>query len=886
MTEISLRAYCDEVRELIKADSYDQAIAICQHILRIYPKYLEAYRLLGQACLEKEMHSEAEDFFNRVLIADPEDFIAHVGLSIIYEERDLDEAIWQMERAFELAPDNAEVVRKELRRLYMRRDKVEKPRIKPTRGGLGRVYAKGRQLQQAIEEFKVVLEEDEGRVDIQVALAEALWRNGQRLEASELCSSILEKLPNCLKANLIWGEVWFHSDNEGLKEEATARLAIAQALDPENTVAQELLGHLSPLSPQIKEIPRLEDVIVAPEVEVVEKPPSVAAPEITSVDEEALDLLRQAREKTPEPVAEEPELEPMMVEPAAEVTGPAEAEEVPDWLRHLRDLSEEPGKGIEEAPVGPQALVEEDVEEPAVLQPSEVEEEGEIPDWLQQLRGRATEGAPPSEEMGLPMAEEEEEEIPDWLRQLGREPVEARVSELPTPEGLGAEEIEETPAWLKETGEAAPEGPGIGVEALAEEAFTGEAAVPDGEEVPTWLHGPREEGTEEPVQAMEPPEIPEAEAAPGEEAAPAEAAPVEEEEIPAWLRILREEGLEEPTLEEVPAEEVVAEAEVPEAEVAPAEAVPVEEEEIPAWLRILQEEGLEEPTLEEVPAAEEVVAEAEVPEAEAALAEAVPVEEEEMPAWLRILREEGLEEPTLEEVPAEEVVVEAEVPEAEVAPAEAVPVEEEKIPAWLRILREEELEEVPVEEVLAAEEVVAEAEVPEAEVALAEAVPVEEEEIPAWLRILREEELEEVPVEEVPAEAVELPEVEEVPIAVEAVAEEVPEEAVPLKPELVEAPSTIAECQARLEIEPKDYDTRLSLARAYHKEGDREAAFDQYGKLIRSGRLIEMVIKDLERASREAPDQSTMWQLLGDAYVKAGRLQKALESYREALARL
>ncbi len=69
MTEISLRAYCDKVEELIKTDSHDQAIAICQHILRIYPKYLEAYRLLGQACLEKGMHSEAEDFFNRVLSA-------------------------------------------------------------------------------------------------------------------------------------------------------------------------------------------------------------------------------------------------------------------------------------------------------------------------------------------------------------------------------------------------------------------------------------------------------------------------------------------------------------------------------------------------------------------------------------------------------------------------------------------------------------------------------------------------------------------------------------------------------------------------------------------------------------------------------------------------
>jgi cytochrome c-type biogenesis protein CcmH/NrfG len=47
-----------------------------------------------------------------------------------------------------------------------------------------------------------------------------------------------------------------------------------------------------------------------------------------------------------------------------------------------------------------------------------------------------------------------------------------------------------------------------------------------------------------------------------------------------------------------------------------------------------------------------------------------------------------------------------------------------------------------------------------------------------------------------------------------------------------------------------------------------------------------MVVEDLEQVRREAPDQSAVWQLLGDAYVKMDYLQKALESYQEALARL
>jgi thioredoxin-like negative regulator of GroEL len=222
------------------------------------------------------------------------------------------------------------------------------------------------------------------------------------------------------------------------------------------------------------------------------------------------------------------------------------------------------------------------------------------------------------------------------------------------------------------------------------------------------------------------------------------------------------------------------------------------------------------------------------------------------------MREEGVEEPALEEALAEEVAAEA-------APVEeAAPAEEEEIPAWLRILREEGLEEPTLEEALTAEDLVAEAEVMEREAAPAEVAPVEEEEMPAWLRIMREEGLEEAPMEEVVAEAVEPPKVEKIE----------------------EIPTTIAECEARLETNPNDYETRLSLARAYHVEGDREAAFDQYGKLTRSGRLLEMVIEDLERASRDAPDESTVWHLLGDAYVKAGHLQKALESYQEALARL
>jgi tetratricopeptide (TPR) repeat protein len=255
VVEVSLREYCDEVKGLIESGSYDKAVAICQHILRYYPKYVEAYRLLGEAYLEKGDYSEAEDSFRRVLSADPEDFTARIGLSIIYDERgSLEEAIWQMERAFELLPGNAEV-RSELRRLYKRYDGVERPKIGLTTGALGRLYARGELLEEAIEELGKLLEKKPELIDVQLALAEALWRSEQRLEAAEVCSDILEKLPNCLKANLILGEIWI---NRGYREEGEAHLMVAQALDPENEIAQELFGPSSPLPLRTVKIPRFD----------------------------------------------------------------------------------------------------------------------------------------------------------------------------------------------------------------------------------------------------------------------------------------------------------------------------------------------------------------------------------------------------------------------------------------------------------------------------------------------------------------------------------------------------------------------------------------------------------------------------------------------------
>lgn len=272
VSEVSLGVYCAEVEELIESRAYDEAIAACRHVLGHHPKCIEAYRLLGRACLEKGEYAEAADLFKRVLGADPENLTARSGLSRIHEEEGrLDEAIWQMEQAFELAPYQ-EAIRNQLRLLYTRRDGIEAPRIKLTRGALGRLYTRDGLLQQAIAEFKSLLEEDCDLIDIQLALAEALWRDRQGQEAARACHAILAKLPYCLKANLILGEIWLSS---GREDEAEALFHIARTLDPENVLSQALFGDRSPVPAEAVMIPRLEEAPPPPIEEMLEEEPRV-----------------------------------------------------------------------------------------------------------------------------------------------------------------------------------------------------------------------------------------------------------------------------------------------------------------------------------------------------------------------------------------------------------------------------------------------------------------------------------------------------------------------------------------------------------------------------------------------------------------------------------
>ncbi len=347
MARVTLHEYCDEARALMNSRAYEDAVAICRHILQRYPKHIQTYQILGEACLEKGELEEATDIFNRLLRADPENFVAWAGLGIACEDKgQLDEAIRYMERAFGLEPNN-DAIRSTLRRLYGKRDGTEPTRIKLNKVALARLYARGGQYRQAIEEFRSLLEPEPDRTDIKISLAETLWRDGRRVQAAEMAGEILQTSPYCLKAILLLGMIQI---DKGRGDEGSAILAKARGLDPENNLAQVLFGEQSPLPSRTVKIPRVE-----------RKPEPEPAP--TGILEP---IAAPSAEEEPEPVPTE------ILEPIAAPSAEEEAELEPsEILEPIAALSAEEEPEPEPSEI-PEAITAPSAEEEPELEPSEI----------------------------------------------------------------------------------------------------------------------------------------------------------------------------------------------------------------------------------------------------------------------------------------------------------------------------------------------------------------------------------------------------------------------------------------------------------------------------------------------------------------------------------
>ena len=406
MANITLRTYNREIRNLIDSGDTEAAIEHCHQILRYYPKHVDTYRLLGEAYLAVKQHNDASDIFQRVLSSIPDDFVSHVGMSVIREEDEkLDEAIWHMERAFEVQPANT-TIQGELLRLYGFREGVRPHKVRLTRGALARMYIKGDLYQQAIAEIHAALSEDQNRLDLKILLADVYQKMGQENEAAEVASDVLTKLPFSFDANYIM-----------------AKFLIDSGRDKEAQIYQDRLKEIDPYASkaimQDTAVESIPDQAVTVE-ELGTAPSDVKEGVEADVSQESIEIehvagamaIHEPDDTTPldTELSEGPSETPVIIpiEKGEEAEEHIQPTQRSDWLQETVD---EPALEDDTKPVLVSGIEEIQVEY-GELEPDTLPDElANIPDWLAELAEEETlqESATDSEPGGA----REDETLPE-----------------------------------------------------------------------------------------------------------------------------------------------------------------------------------------------------------------------------------------------------------------------------------------------------------------------------------------------------------------------------------------------------------------------------------------------------------------------------------------
>jgi hypothetical protein len=305
----------------------------------------------------------------------------------------------------------------------------------------------------------------------------------------------------------------------------------------------------------------------------------------------------------------------------------------------------------------------------------------------------------------------------------------------------------------------------------------------------------------------------------------------------------------------------------------PVEKQPVDDNDTAAWLRSLDEEESEP---EPVSASDDTamwLKSLDEPEPAAPGAQVLPADD--MPAWLQGIDEEKV--PAAESVvPASEAVDESDwmsAIEEPVATAEPVTADED-VPSWLKGIDEE---------------------------SSITPVSLPQDDLPAWMRDETGEVVAEPtkieptrptdwhPIEERQPEPP-APVVQAQPKPVEPVREKpksAPVKRAASKPVEVKPATPSAPYREPVTIRgtgmlTMPVDSILDSARSELSRSNIPGALETYAKLIRKGRFLDEVIFDLRDALYRYPVEVSIWQALGDAYMRANRLQDALDAYTKA----
>jgi competence ComEA-like helix-hairpin-helix protein len=694
MAKVPLRVYSREIEDAIEENQIEEAIAHCHHIIKTFPKHIETYRLLGKAYHESQRYGNAADIFQRILSSIPNDFISHLGMSIIREdEGNLDAALWHMERAFETQPYNS-AIQGELRRLFGKRDGMEPPKIRLTRGALARMYAKGNLFDQAIAELRATLAEDPQRADLQVMLAEMYAKSGQTTESLDICSSLVQRFPYCLEANRIMAELLPEAERGADIKLCRQRL---QELDPYEAFVTQKIPTAEDVSDQAVLIPRLDWEGVPVVAENNDEPEWAATAGVRLRDSDD-----QTEEELPEWLAAAPNTDfSFDRDNQDKVEGGQSEENIPGWME-AAGWGSSAGESDESAASFVFDEEENDNSESGAV-------EANVPGWLQNI---APEGSELSDgNIGQPItAASLDEDIPDWLSSEINQPSDnfeatqpdqdQNQSEDHTP-GLATETEDDVPEWLQGLGAGS-----VASGAVAAIADMGSNNIEDvQDESPDFLRDPSS-----PVDA-------------------AELAETESAEVPDWLKDMSEESTsknEQSSPEDIP-DWLQELGDVADGESQPDSKALLPEDDgavpgsIPDWLQELSPDGAPEPAQQSPAFSEPIASEA--------------AEADDLPNWLQDLGSDDSQGE--QQIPASS---ESGISSPEIKPSGS-PIEDD-IPAWLQGVEEDSSEESqPTSQVFS-----------ETNEPTPEFLESSEDDIPDWLQGIAETEPES-PVEDSPVQS-------------------------------------------------------------------------------------------------------------------------------------
>jgi tetratricopeptide (TPR) repeat protein len=236
MTQMSLGESLRTIETEIAAGRAESALAQCQEAQTQYPRALSVQRVLGETYLSLRKPREALAALERVLAGDPEDARALCARALVYQMHgDSQAALQWYRRACDVRPED-QVLRSTYSELANR---LGQSAYQPTRVGLARLYLRNDLFAHALREWESLAQESPDLLEVQVGLAETLWRAERSDEAQALCERILANAPTCLKALLLLAALHYDAG----RDDEALRLALrARDLDPELRIGHALFS--------------------------------------------------------------------------------------------------------------------------------------------------------------------------------------------------------------------------------------------------------------------------------------------------------------------------------------------------------------------------------------------------------------------------------------------------------------------------------------------------------------------------------------------------------------------------------------------------------------------------------------------------------------------